>query len=419
MRTEAILQGSSPMVSGTLAKGLLYTVRVLAMGGVLAAAGVLVGTWFEHRIPMELPRPTGSFAVGRTAFHWVEEGRADEFAPLPGSKRELVVWVWYPCATAQGTRAEYLPPRWRDALARSGGVLVTDFLTRDLSQVRVHSTENADLPPGQGKYPVVILRAGLAALVTGYAALAEDLASHGYIVVGPDAPYRTTVVVFPDGRVVSRPSKYNLELLPESEKVPFATRLMRMWSADIGFVVDELANLDAADPSGRFTGRLDLQHLGIFGHSLGGATAAHFCYEDSRCKAGIDLDGQLFGPVIEEGLRQPFMFVLEGHGRVSDPAVDEIFAHIQSMYERLPVDSRRRITLVGSNHFSFSDQILLKSPMLLGMMQRMGVIGGLEGRRGLEITADCISTFFDVYLKGRPRTVLDALAHRYPEVLLD
>lgn len=194
---------------------------------------------------------------------------------------------------------------------------------------------------------------------------------------------------------------------------------MSMWSADIGFVVDELANLDAADPSGRFTGRLDLQHLGIFGHSLGGATAAHFCHEDSRCKAGIDLDGQLFGPVIEEGLRQPFMFVLEGHGRVSDSAVHEIFARIQSMYERLPVDSRRRITLIGSNHFSFSDQILLKSRLLLGMMHRMGVIGGLEGRRGLEITADCVSTFFDVYLKGRPRTVLDALARRYPEVLVD
>ncbi len=97
--------------------------------------------------------------------------------------------------------------------------------SNDSSQVRVHSTENADLPPDQRKYPVVILRAGLAALVTGYTALAEDLASHGYIVVGPDAPYRTAVVVFPDGRVVSRPSKYNLELLPESEKVPFATRL--------------------------------------------------------------------------------------------------------------------------------------------------------------------------------------------------
>lgn len=135
------------MVARTLAKGLLYTVGVLAMVGVLAVAGVLVGTWFEHRIPMELPRPTGSFAVGRTAFHWVEKGRPDEFALLPGSRRELVVWVWYPCATAHNSRAEYLPPRWRDALARSVGVLMTDFLTRDLSQVRVHSTENADLPP--------------------------------------------------------------------------------------------------------------------------------------------------------------------------------------------------------------------------------------------------------------------------------
>jgi dienelactone hydrolase len=283
----------------------------------------------------------------------------------------------------------------------------------------VHSTENADLSPDERKYPVVILRAGSAALVTGYTALAEDLASHGYVVVGPDAAYRTTVVVFSDGRVVSRPPKYNLELLPESERVPFATRLMSMWSADIGFVVDQLANLSAADPSGRFTGRLDLQHLGIVGHSLGGATAAQFCYEDSRCKAGVDLDGRLFGPVIEEGLRQPFLFVLEDHGHVSDPTGREIFAQIQSMYEQLPVDSRLRITLRGSNHFSFSDQMLLKSEFLLGMMRRMGAIGGLEGRRGLVITADYVNSFFDVYLKGRPRTVLDAMVRKYPEVLVD
>jgi dienelactone hydrolase len=407
------------MIAKTLAKGLIYILGVLALGAVLAVSGVLVATWFEHRVPLELPRPTGSFAVGRSVFHWVEEDRADEFAPVPESKRELVVWVWYPSAATQGARAEYLPPQWRDALARRSGVLMSDFLTRDLSQVRLHSTENAGLPAVESRFPVVILRAGAAALVTGYTALAEDLASHGYIVVGPDAAYRTTVVVFPDGRVVLRPDKYNLELLPESEKVGFANRLINMWSTDLAFVVDQLAKLDAADPSGRFTGRLDLQRLGIFGHSLGGATAADFCHEDSRCKAGIDLDGQLFGPVIDEGLRQPFMFVLEDHGRETDPALKEIFAHFQSMYQRLPVDSRWRITLRGANHFSFSDQMLLKSQLLLGMMQRLGMIGGLDGRRGLEITADCVSSFFDVYLKGSPKSVLDAVMRRYPEILVD
>jgi hypothetical protein len=48
------------------------------------------------------------------------------------------------------------------------------------------------------------MRAGLADLTTDYTTLAEDLASHGYVVVGFDAPYRSGVVVLPGGRVIGR-----------------------------------------------------------------------------------------------------------------------------------------------------------------------------------------------------------------------
>jgi dienelactone hydrolase len=261
-----------------------------------------------------------------------------------------------------------------------------------------------------------MLRAGLAALVTTYSVLAEELASHGYIVVGIDAAHRTTVVVFPDGRSVLRPAQYNLDLMPPSAEVPFATRLMKMWSADVGFTIDKLTEINA-DPSSRFAGRLDLEHLGVLGHSLGGATAANFCHEDSRCKAGIDLDGRLLGPVIREGLRQPFMFILEDHRRYTDR--QHIIGDIQSMYDKLPVDSRLKNSLAGANHFSFSDQIILKSPLLQAVMRRLGLIGGLEGRRGLAITASYVSAFFDVYLKGQPRTALDSLATHYPEIIVE
>jgi hypothetical protein len=135
--------------------------------------------------------------------------------------------------------------------------------------------------------------------------------------------------------------------------------------------------------------------------------------------AGVDLDGQLFGPVIEKGLQQPFMFILEDHHHASNPASQAILAHIQSMYERLPVDARLRLSLKGSNHFSFGDQILLKSQLLQGAMRTAHVIGGLEGRRGLAITSDYVSTFIDVYLKGESRTALNALARKYPEVIIE
>ena len=363
------------MFARTLAKAVLYSAGGIALAVLLSVTALLTATGVEHRMPLEFPKPTGAFAVSRTAFYWTDPGTAS------AGKRELLAWIWYPARACEGKRAEYLPPAWREALARNGGVLMTDFLTRDLAQVHVHSCEGADLAPGPGRFPVVILRSGGAAPVVDYSALAEDLASHGYVVVGADAPLLTTAVVLPDGRVVTRLPQYDLDALPEAQRVQLATELVGMWTAYIDFMFYELVSLDTADPYRRFTARLDLDHVGIVGHSLGGATAAAFCHADSRCKAGIDLDGRLFGPVIEEGLRQPFMFILEDHRRVS-PIANDILAHIQSMYARLPEETRLKISIAGANHFSFSDQILLKSQLLLGLMRAVGVIGSLPGPRG-------------------------------------
>jgi len=162
--------------------------------------------------------------------------------------------------------------------------------------------------------------------------------------------------------------------------------------------VSQLQHLNAADPSGKFTGRLDIQRLGMFGHSFGGATALQFCHDDSRCKAGIDMDGAPYGSVVREGLKQPFMFILSDHSHdLPDSASGQIHANFQSIYDRLP-NGRLFITIRGANHFSFSDQMLLKSHYVIGLLCIFG-FGGLDGRRGLAITADYVHTFFDVYLK--------------------
>src|SRR5208282_1514586 len=77
---------------------------------------------------------------------------------------------------------------------------------------------------------------------------------------------------------------------------------------DVKFVVDQLEQFNR--PSGKFFGaRLDLNRLGIFGYSFGGAVAAQACWLDRRFKAGIDMEGSLFGEVAEDGVRQPFFFM--------------------------------------------------------------------------------------------------------------
>jgi predicted dienelactone hydrolase len=194
------------------------------------------------------------------------------------------------------------------------------------------------------------------------------------------------------------------------------TEIFGAWVADIAFVVDRLERLNASDPSGRFTGRLDMTRLGVFGHSFGGAQAAQFCHDDARCKAAVDVDGAPFGSVIQSGLTQPFMFLLSGHGDPKDAESREILANIQSIYDRLPADNRLCVEIRGANHFLFSDDsALMKSRVLLGAL-RLARVVGIDGPRQLAVTAYCLRSFFDAHLKGMPASPLNLSSPLYPEV---
>jgi dienelactone hydrolase len=187
------------------------------------------------------------------------------------------------------------------------------------------------------------MRAGASLEVANYSSLAEDLASHGYVVVGVDAPYRTGIVSFPDGRIIKRIPQNNPEACLEKtgqERDRCASRFLTAWSLDVAYVLDRLTELNTSDPSGKLTAKLDLSRVGIFGHSFGGAQATQFCSEDFRCEAAIDLDGAPHGSVIQTGIKRPFMFLLSDHSRESDPQTQQIKADIQSIYERIPVNER-------------------------------------------------------------------------------
>ena len=325
----------------SFAKRLVKSFAALALSAVVGGMVLLGLLWREHKTEITLPAPTGHFAVGRTTYTWVNNDETDELAPSGGAKREVVAWMWYPSALATtAAPAEYLPAPWRKALRENSGVLMSQLLTRDLALVRTHSTSRPDVSSEQRSYPVVLLRAGGGALTTDFTTLAEDLASHGYIVVGFDAPYRTFVVVLSDNRVVTRPPRNDPENLPADQANRLINRLLPMWTSDTAFVVNQLEQLNAADPSGKLTGRLDMRRLGMFGHSFGGATALQFCHDDPRCRAGIDLDGAPYGNVVQEGLEQPFLFLLSDHSReLVDPASRQIHADVQSIYDRLRADS--------------------------------------------------------------------------------
>jgi predicted dienelactone hydrolase len=177
-----------------------------------------------------------------------------------------------------------------------------------------------------------------------------------------------------------------------------------------------LERLNASHPTGKFAGRLDMTRVGVFGHSFGGAAAALFCHEDSRCKAGIDVDGAPHGSVIQAGIDRPFMFLLSDHSHESDSEGGQIGADIQSIYDHLPLEGRLRVVIRGANHFLFSDDgALLKSHIVMRTLRALGMVG-IDGRRQLAVTAYCLRSFFDAYLKGAGTSRLKISSPLYPEI---
>jgi dienelactone hydrolase len=411
---------NAPMKQRWLAGRIFRVFAVLAMLGVFGI-GVLLGSlWLEHRAGLTLPTPTGPFAVGRAIYDWTDDAAFDTLAPVPGVKRELLVWIWYPSAAGPSAATDdYLPAPLRMAVVRARGPLISELLTRDLSKVHPHSIRDADVSRQERSYPVVIMRAGASAEVANYSTLAEDLASHGYVVVGFDAPYRTGVVVFPDGRAIRRTPENNPELCLGrlgQERDRCVNRVLTAWTADVAFVLDRLERLNTLDSPGKFAARLDMTRVGVFGHSFGGATTLQFCHDDSRCKAGIDVDGAPHGSVIQAGVRQPFMFLLSDHGHSANPESRQVEADIQSIYGRLPPEGRLRIAISGGNHFFFSDDLaLLKSHIVLGTLRMLGILR-IDGRRQLAVTAYCVHSFFDAYLKGAGASRLEISSPLYPEI---
>jgi hypothetical protein len=407
-----------------LRKRLLLKVALwLAATGLgFSSITLLILVWARSRVVV-LPAPRGPYAVGRRALDWIDPAREEPFGHLAGAKRELLLWLWYPAVTERNAQpGSYLPPEWAEAREPLPGSLLRQRAT----SIRIHAVDNAPLAPGPPRFPVLILSTGYGRIPADYTALAEDLASHGYLVAGIANPYSAPVIVFPDGHVVERDREGAIpEGSPAVEKAA-ADELVKVWAADIVSAISHLTQLDA-DRNSHFAGRLALDRMGALGHSFGGAASAEACRVDRRCKAAIDLDGTPYGDVAGAGLVQPFMFML------SEPStppglVIRLFWGSRQAYDEEQAREAREIKVIyqastngyrlevgGARHFDFTDAAVLFEPL----MKIFGMLGPIDGRRMLALTSDYVRAFFDRYLNNSDAPLLRGEASPYPEVRIE
>src|SRR5262249_41379374 len=156
---------------------------------------------------------------------------------------------------------------------------------------KVHSHATDARPTSQGgPFPVLVFEPGLGPLIPEYTALAEDLASHGYVVIGLNPTYSASITVL-GGQIIERsPSGTIADAATPEQAQQRGDALVQVWAADDRFAIDQAIRMNG-DGSSPFVGRLDIQHVGLLGHSFGGAAALEACHLDARCAAAANLDG--------------------------------------------------------------------------------------------------------------------------------
>jgi dienelactone hydrolase len=358
-----------------------------------------------------LPEPTGPCPAGTTSLWLTDISRPDPWA-AGAVARELMVSLWYPAATPGGRPAPYMTPAESELQLAGGGItgLPPDALSKVRTNAAVHAT-----PAGQQRsLPLVVLSPGFTGSRSTLTALAEDLASHGYVVAGIDHTYESHATAFPDGRVTTSLAREALRRGSGSQEKVAAGR-----AADVSFVLGELTGTDPAWPG---AGLIDPSLIAMAGHSAGGGAAIAAMLADPRIRAGIDMDGATSAAIPEDGLSRPFLFLgkqsnyTPGSGGTVTPGTREWkrLRGAVTTWERdwkLLTSWKRWLVVAGAVHASFTDLGLLAD------QAGIDIGAGLSGARSLDITRAYVRAFFDQHLRGRPQALLDQPSPRYPEVM--
>jgi predicted dienelactone hydrolase len=235
-----------------------------------------------------LPAPTGDQAVGTATFSWSDPERAERYGDDPGSPRELVAQVWYPADPSEPVD----PAPWMLEAERFGPVAAREldlpsFALGHIGLIRSHATEGVrGAPAAAGSRPLLVYSHGWRGFRAFHSPLLESLASHGYVVLAIDHTYGSLATVFPDGRVTPMDPQALPDDVSAEVRDDAGEQLVATFAKDIEALLDHL-ELGLPD---EVMATVDLDHIGLLGHSTGGGAVILACSRLENCGAVVGLD---------------------------------------------------------------------------------------------------------------------------------
>ncbi len=217
--------------------------------------------------------PTGLYRPGYSLVEWTDSSRT-QFKSTRKMPRTLVVHIHYPAEQQKDVSSK-------------GPTSV--YLEKHLNS---KSALQLDLHPSIINMPVVLFSPGRGTPGNQYTSLARELASHGYFVVTVDMP-EIGMVVYSDGTTIHPTDSFRpppgMMSGPYEKVDSFFIEPTDIGTQDLRFVLQKLN--DKNDDDTFFEGRLNLNKIGIFGHSLGGRIGGNLAAIDKAVGAYISMEG--------------------------------------------------------------------------------------------------------------------------------
>ncbi|WP_017416421.1 alpha/beta hydrolase family protein [Clostridium tunisiense] len=363
--------------------------RVLAVIGRIFQIGLLVICVLIPTVIIpfySLPEPTGTFDVGTVVMDFTDNNRIETLSKKEGENRKVAVQFWYP-SDRQGAEAKY-----------------------DINNATISTTKE--------EYPLIIFSHGAFGMRMSNASTCRELASHGYIVASIDHAYQAFYTSFADGKVAI----VNQDFLNEAIGVQVdditgqkAFNITHNWlnlrTADIDLVINSLKAGNLGTSGEVLKGHMDLENIGLLGHSLGGAASAEVAREREDVKAAIVIDGTMIGDITglnsengeiitEEKFNKPLM-LMYGSLFLDEKAKETSYLPNIKAYNNAN-SSAYSLCIKDSGHLNFTDLPRI-SPFLA---KKLGV-GNIDSFQCIKIVNDYTLAFFDKHIKGEGNSLLE------------
>ena len=348
----------------------------------------------------DFPSPSGVYKIGTKVYNWTDESRNENFTEDLLDKRKIVVQIWYPLGSEIINKSHYLdnPNKRIMPIAQQFDQLkispkLISLLISDVKNIKTNSELDAELSTDVStrQFPLLLFSHGLGGMRMQNTIQIEELVSQGYVVIAPDHAYDANITIFNDDKVAEFKSSEYDETVEYSVEDFYSYRIPQLNTrvSDLSFIINKISELKLTSNENIWE-IINLDKIGVFGHSFGGGTGLVSMHNDDNIDACVLLDGWIEPiptHIISSGIQKPFLYI----GQVAWEDTLNYFK-LDQLIDNSNLNGSK-IFLPGTKHFDYTD-----TPYFNNIIKNLGVSGSMPTETIVDTLNYHLRLFFNEHL---------------------